>query len=324
MKYPILPNVLDVLDSPRIRQATSSLSLLIVLATWPAAAHADAGVAPDAPTATETTGRVHWQKQWRRADTWEYIVTPVLFASAFAARFVIPSPEANWRGGVLFDEDVRKAAAVDPSARNAVEGISGIPFFGAMAYRLVDSLILPPAIHGNWDVALQMAMVDLEAFGTYAFVLWNSQLFVARERPYMRFCGEPGHEDLPCGTSDDNRSFIAGHFATPLVAAGLTCLHHGNMPLYGGGFWDDFACGASVALALSAGALRVMSQNHYATDVILGAGIGVAAGWLVPMAMHYGFGDDSAEAGNAHRILITPQVSARGVGLSIGGTLTTL
>jgi membrane-associated phospholipid phosphatase len=120
-------------------------------------------------------------------------------------------------------------------------------------------------------------------------------VFVARERPIVsRGCGDPEvrAEISSCDPQSDNRgrSFIAGHVATVFAATGVTCLHHSHMPLYGGGAGDVIAC-ATMALATAVTAVsRITIESHYPSDVVFGLMLGAGAGWVVPMALHYGFG----------------------------------
>jgi hypothetical protein len=45
-----------------------------------------------------------------------------------------------------------------------------------------------------------------------------------------------------------------------------------------------------IGAAAAVGAGRLLAQDHYASDVVLGTGLGVFAGYIVPSALHYGFG----------------------------------
>jgi membrane-associated phospholipid phosphatase len=170
--------------------------------------------------------------------------------------------------------------------------VGDIGYFGSMAYRLVDSAILPIVIWDSPDVAWQMSWIDLESFAIVAGVLWNVQVGVGRERPGYRNCpNSTSGSDVSCDDNSDNRfrSFIAGHVAVAAAGAGVTCLHHTHLPLYGGGFGDGFACAATIAATAAVGGARLVDQQHYASDVLMGATLGVVAGYVVPSALHYGF-----------------------------------
>jgi membrane-associated phospholipid phosphatase len=208
----------------------------------------------------------------------------------------------------LFDDAILDRVAIDDTGgRDAMSLASHIVFGGSMAYRVVDSLILPLVVHDDSDLALQMSVTDLEAFGTVAAVLWGSHVFVARERPVVtRRCDDPSvAEDISqCDpdSRDRARSFIAGHLATVVAATGLTCLHHARIPLYGGGIADTLACGTMFVASGFSAVSRVTTEAHYPSDVLFGVALGTVAGWVVPMALHYGFGS-SPESDVAVRVL---------------------
>jgi len=239
-----------------------------------------------------------WRPEWRRAAPWEYYATGAVLAGAFYLRFLGPQADVNWRGGILLDDEILDRLAIqDLDDRNVMSRAGDVAFLGSMAYRLVDSLVLPLTVHDDPDLALQMSMTDLEAFGTVAITVWGSQAFVVRERPVVpRRCGDP-EASAEIGTCDPEsktrgRSFIAGHVAVVFAATGVTCLHHAHMPLYGGGAGDVIACASMFGVTAFTAVSRVATESHYPSDVLFGLALGAGAGWLVPMALHYGFGGD--------------------------------
>lgn len=139
--------------------------------------------------------------------------TAAALGGGFFLRFGLDGPDANWTGGILFDDAVRaRTASQNVDNRTLVEDMTDATYFGAMAYRLVDSTLVP-GIGGSWDTALQMSLIDLEAFGFVATTLWGSQALFGRERPYVDRCDEPRFAE----------TVYAGHPAVGMTAAGLTC-----------------------------------------------------------------------------------------------------
>jgi membrane-associated phospholipid phosphatase len=83
-------------------------------------------------------------------------------------------------------------------------------------------------------------------------------------------------------------SFFSGHTSTAFVAASLMCSHHIAMPLYGGGAAEAWVmCLGGFGSAATVGLMRVMSDQHYMSDVLAGAGIGTLFGLGVPWLLHY-------------------------------------
>jgi hypothetical protein len=234
-----------------------------------------------------------WRDEWPRFRDWEYAATGVLLTGSVAARLLLPPPPPVWSGGILFDDSVAALFAVrhEPT-RSAIAISSHVAAFLPVAYRAFDSTLVPGEVRDDWDLAQQMILIDLETYAVIAAVVWGSQIYLGRDRPIMQRCNEPEVRDNErvCKPGDRQawRSFISGHVAVGVAAAGLTCLHHANLPLYGSP-WDGVACGTTIGFAVANSAGRLASWNHWPTDVALGALLGLGAGWLMPAALHYGF-----------------------------------
>jgi membrane-associated phospholipid phosphatase len=102
---------------------------------------------------------------------------------------------------------------------------------------------------------------------------------VHRSRPVDRFCADEKGE-VPC-RKDTRLSFYSGHTSAAFAAAiatGSIASHHGLE--HSGWIW-----GTQLALATTTGALRVVSDQHFATDVMVGMVTGGLVGWVVP-ALH--------------------------------------
>jgi membrane-associated phospholipid phosphatase len=245
-------------------------------------------------TSTASGGEVEWRDEWPRFRDWQYVSTAALLGGGIALRYGADDPDQSDFSGILFDEWVASELSVrDEPSRWALATLTDAVFYSAVAYRLLDSTLVPGLGHDAWDVSRELAMIDLQAHAVIAAVLWSAQAAVGRERPINAECDREevaAHEKV-CEPHDEhrNRSFISGHVAVNVAIAGLTCLHHAHLPLYGGGTWDDVACGATVTLAAVSAFGRAATKNHWASDVLLGAALGFGAGYLLPAALHYGF-----------------------------------
>ena len=65
------------------------------------------------------------------------------------------------------------------------------------------------------------------------------------------------------------------------------------------------------------GLLRVMSERHHATDVVFGAGVGLAAGLLLPWLFHFRIRDDAS----AVPVVFAPWVDGERAGAQAIGLL---
>ncbi|HSO36378.1 MAG TPA: hypothetical protein VLT33_27815 [Labilithrix sp.] len=278
---------------------------------------------PSAPHPEVQSPPVTWR--WQRFRAWEYPLTAAALGGAMVLRFVAAPPSADWTGGILFDDWVQDHTAVQGlNARQSVKTMTDVFFYGAMAYRLVDSALVPSLFWRSPDVAFQMSLIDLESFGFVAIALWGSQALFGRERPYAKRCGDPAFaatEACAPDSTEHNRSFFAGHPAVVLTAAGLTCIHHAHLPLYGGGFADRSACGVMIAASIATGVGRVISEEHHASDLVVGYGVGVIAGFIMPEFLHYRLRkpslaeEPSAATTTSVRMTLVPRVGQREAGL---------
>lgn len=248
---------------------------------------------------------------------WELALAPTLVAAGFIMRFGVERAPSNWEGGILFDDAVQEALSVRSQTYRDVAFVIGeVGFVPMMVYRLVDALAVAGVRRGRWDLAFQMFMIDLESYGIVASTLWGTQIGVRRERPRNTFCDEdPSYRDAfpNCSTDGDDRSFISGHFASAITGAALTCIHHSKFPLYGG-IGDSLACGLGIFFAAATGVERITADWHYASDLVLGLGLGLVSGWLVPSLLHYR--DDAGPGGPPARppVVVTPRLHPEGGG----------
>jgi len=66
-------------------------------------------------------------------------------------------------------------------------------------------------------------------------------------------------------------SFYSGHTSEAFLSAGAICIHS-----------NTEICVASLLAASGVGYLRIAADKHWATDVIVGAGVGYACGRYIP------------------------------------------
>jgi hypothetical protein len=106
------------------------------------------------------------------------------------------------------------------------------------------------------------------------------------------------------------------------AASVLTCTQHLSMHLYGGP-GDAVVCATTLASDLTIGVLRVMSDNHWASDQIAGAAIGALVGWGVPYVLHFrrhrcAADDHAVCAGTESRVFVLPVALPEENGFRLG------
>jgi membrane-associated phospholipid phosphatase len=162
-----------------------------------------------------------------------------------------------------------------------------------LAYPLaIDAVLVAGIGRKSPDVALQMGLIGMQSFLAAALLTDATKNLVARARPDAAECVQ-GTEDA---CVQQNESFFSGHTAFAFTGAGLICAQHQALPLYGEGAWGAVACAASLLAASAVGTLRIVADRHYVSDVLSGAAVGLAAGYLLPNLMHYEFGSNRAHS----------------------------
>lgn len=241
-----------------------------------------------------------FRPEWGEFSTAEGIVTGLGISSAWLFLFVLPDHmEADWEGGILFDDAVQDALRLDTIAgRGRAAFFSDVLFYSLFAYPFLDASLVAHELRDDGDLAVQLALINLESFAVTYFVTHLMKSLTRRERPLAWGCDLNDKYSPSCLQHDRYVSFPSGHSSMSFTGAMLTCTHHAFVPLYGG-VWDGLACGVSLAAAATVGILRMASDNHYFSDVFVGATIGMLSGFLLPYLLHYRGGHDVAEPNGA-------------------------
>jgi hypothetical protein len=272
-------------------------------------------VAEPPPGSTRHEPRLIWR--WPRFHAAEYYATGIASLVA-AGSLVIPQSPGRWRGGILVDEDVRDRMALRGyEAQRAARDASDVLLASLVAYPvLVDAVIVTYGVYESGDVMEQMLLIDAEVLAITASMQSLISGLASRERPYGRDCGEGlPEQSRDCRRRGRHRSFYSGHSAIAFAAAGLSCSHHANLQLYGGGGADAAACGGALFAAAATGALRVLGDMHYTSDVALGAVWGSLTGFGLPWLLHYRE-PRALERKKTFRWQIVPV----GIGAGVGGS----
>jgi membrane-associated phospholipid phosphatase len=245
-------------------------------------------VAPPAmadPPAQDRTLR--WDDDRPKFRPVEYVTTGIVGVTAIWMYFALPpQKEPHWIGGILFDDAVRNALRVhSPAALRTVWALSdGVDVALVALVFGLDSLAVP-TLRGSPDVAIQLGLMDAEAYAYSSVVAIGLYDSVGRARPSYEDC-QRNPMFVGCNISP-TASFPSGHTNEAFTAAGASCANHGFVPIYASSLWDHLACIRDLVLATSDGVLRIVGDRHYATDVLAGASIGFGFGYGVPTWLHY-------------------------------------
>jgi membrane-associated phospholipid phosphatase len=272
--------------------------------------------APALPERGEGSRRA-WDPSWRRFALGNYILTGAALAIAGGSALIPDAPD-RWRGKNEFDESVRDSIGIEDFdggqwARDVSDVLLAISVMNPL---LVDSLVITYWYRRSEDVAAQMALISAEALAVASALQGVTAGFASRERPYGRNCGgslNPRLDD--CESSKRYRSFFSGHTALSFAGAGVSCSHHMRHRVFGDAAPDVVACAVAFTSAGVVGTMRVVGDQHYATDVLMGAAVGTLSGLGVPWLLHYGpLARVDAARAPAVRLTLVPMANGLGVG----------
>jgi hypothetical protein len=262
---------------------------------------ATGGLASPAVARADPT-TVQWSDAWPRVHLWEVIDALALTVgdTEFEDHIALPS-RATWTKPILFDTWARDTFRGRTATLQSFASTSTDIMYkgGALVPFVVDDYFAAAALHQNADVAWQLATIDFQSFGIAGLVSLAAEHAVGRARPYTLSCDANnqvldahGNVLQTCGTGNDFRSFYSGHATATATTAGLVCVHHQHLPLFGGGFADLAPCLVMIGVSAATGILRLVYDEHWASDVMVGWADGLLSGYVLPSLLHFGFGDE--------------------------------
>lgn len=262
------------------------------------------------PLAPVFRPRLAWDPRWQPVRPWEVAVAFGFFGTTIVVEESISTPTPRLTGAGPVDRWVRSGVVLPSrSARTAADTASDYTLFATLAAPLLlDDLVMIAVADRQPSLALRVAIVDLEALAFAVFLGTTTQHLARRTRPFTRECDEDPQYSPDCGANGANLSFFSIHTTMAFTGAGLFCLHHTSFPIFGGGAADAAACGVGLSVAALTGGLRMMADRHWSTDVLTGAAVGLASGWLLPWLLHFrpGAEDEPGEGAGAFLPWVEP------------------
>lgn len=266
--------------------------------------------------AAASLGRPRLEWRFRRVHWAEITTAAVAGVTAFAVSR-IDTPTPRWTRVNAFDGWVRSGLRLSGRSRDRVDLTSDVFAITLIAFPFAVDLVGVALVGDrNKEVFGQLTLIQAQAFAWSSLLTYGTKVTARRQRP---FAGDLDCPDAPDCSGGANQSFFSGHTATAFTGAALTCVAHLHLPLYGR-VGDPLACASTLTLATLTGLFRVMADEHWATDVVLGAGVGLFSGWLMPWLLHFRH-EQRRRDGKAARSLryLAPYGSPNELGLRING-----
>lgn len=217
-----------------------------------------------------------------------------LAGGGLLAAFADDPADPRWVGGNGFDDPVRSGLRFDSArGRDRADLASDVfqyaliaaPYVDALAYYALTRDPEDPRHAERNHVTLGMLRTSLNMWALTTATTVATKAAAGRQRPDSFQCLVNGGG---AGCDSENSSFFSGHSSISFAGAGRVCgqhKHHEFFRASATASWDwrdTLVCGSSVLAATSAAMLRVGSDKHWATDVIVGASVGWVFGFVLP------------------------------------------
>ncbi len=261
---------------------------------------------------------LHWHDHWSRVGLSEAFTIAAATSVYVTTLFIKPDDDADWTGPILFDTPVRKSLRLGTrEERQAAASVSDALLFGSIAHpTIVDNFLVTLLGRQSPEVAWQMFVINTQAYALTLSVNAVTKRVVARGRPYTGECESDPNYSGNCDSDSQFKSFYSGHAAVTATGAGLLCAHHTQLELYGDPTLDSATCALGIMMTAATGALRISSDNHWTSDVLVGHLMGYASGYLMPTLLYYHEFRTTPEPPDAHsppvvasRATIVPMVT---------------
>jgi membrane-associated phospholipid phosphatase len=139
--------------------------------------------------------------------------------------------------------------------------------------------ILPQVYTLKYNESIILTVMFAESMLVSSGINRNVKSTVQRKRPYLYNTSIP-YDDRHDESNYAKQSFYSSHTSFAFCAASFTTKVFSDM--YTGSFWRYIVGSGTFAAAAAVGFLRYKGGMHYPTDIIAGAVMGGATGYLIP------------------------------------------
>jgi hypothetical protein len=190
-------------------------------------------------------------------------------------------PKTRWTGKNSFDNEIRSAFRGGSSTtRDDAATVSDV-MLGLSAGAMPLLSIGKTLSERDCVEAYDMAAEAFEAVSLTLLVTESTKAISGRTRPFVQACDGTPPSDASCNDSDRKQSFFSGHAALAATGAGLTCSYAIKRKTWGDSRTGQvLPCLLGGTAAIATGALRIVADKHWGTDVLVGLSIGATVGWF--------------------------------------------
>ncbi len=203
-------------------------------------------------------------------------------ALTIGARLIVGSPSetCGWCESNGFDRAGRNLLVVE-SASKEIGYISHGVTVGLVPALGLFGIISPALDADQGGHAIENTVMMVNAFLYTTAVAELAKGLADRQRPGVHF-GRAGETQAGDFVSEQNRSFFSADTAWAFTLASSAS----TISYLRGYEWAPYITAGTFSLATIGGAMRIMSDMHWPTDVLVGALVGSAIGFLGPFLLH--------------------------------------
>lgn len=202
-----------------------------------------------------------------------------LIATSELAQADLAPEGCRWCERNPVDEGVRRALRL-PLLRREADAVSSITAYGLLPAFTVSGLALASEADAHRRHGAENALMVLEPALVATALAEVTKFVVARERPLVRDVSSARTLE----PAETNLSFFSGHSALSFSLASSS----GTVASMRGYKSEPVFWGVGLGLAALVGYLRIASDKHYFSDVLVGAMVGTAVGIAIPRLLHPG------------------------------------
>lgn len=255
--------------------------LILSISAWTASTAAQ----PDSPDEqTEIIELDIEPERAARALEWQpWAATVPIAALTLGLELALEPSNARWASAGLVDESFEPWVRASEDGRARARTASDV-FMAAMAAAPVADIALWQTSDGQSGAdAYRLLSSAALAFSIQAFFVTTTKNIARRARPYDGRCREDADARGACDSSSRYRGFISGHTSVAFTGASLLCAFSRLRGQPAGGRAE---CLVGLLAASITGALRIVGEQHYFSDVLAGAVSGFLAGFIVPVFVY--------------------------------------
>jgi len=191
-----------------------------------------------------------------------------------------PAKDCKWCESNGFDKKGRSFFVIEPVSKE-IGYISHGVTVGLVPALGLFGLIAPAMELGRGDHAIENTMMMVNAFIYTTAFAELAKGAADRKRPGVYY-GRAHETQAGDFESERNRSFFSADTAWAFTLASSAS----TVSFMRGYSWAPYITAGTFGLAALGGSMRIMSDMHWPTDVLVGAVVGSAIGFFVPWILH--------------------------------------